>query len=80
MKFKIIGFLAILVLGIVAEPIPCEALDQGKIFRIGWLGTITVAREHIFLKELAERGWTEGKHCVMAQRSPKKRLDQMPTN
>ncbi len=78
MKFKIIGFLAILVFGIVAGPIPCEALDQGKVYRIGWLGTITDARKHMFLKELYERGWTEGKNFVMEQRSPKKGLDQMP--
>jgi len=80
MKFRSVRILVVFVLGLATVSISADAQDEGKVYRIGWLGigTSSSAQIQIFLTGLRDRGWIEGEHFVMEHRSPKGRLKGLP--
>ncbi len=83
MKLRTIGFISTLVLGLLAAPLPAEAQQAGKVYRIGWLrfGTRppTGPNHDAFRQKLHELGYVKGKNLVIEYRSakgkPKRRLE-----
>lgn len=59
MRLKIIGPIGTLALGLLAEPLPAEALQAGKMPRIGYLsrGVEPGITTEVFLKALRDLGW-----------------------
>src|SRR5438132_9333098 len=62
-------------LALTRGPLPIEAQQAGKVYRIGWLGlgeptptTNKLVREP-FLSRLKTHGWSEGQDFVMEYRS-----------
>jgi len=78
MRLRTIGLISTLVLGLLAGPLPAEAQQGGKIYRVGFLGaTPFPARREAFRQGLRDLGYVEGKNIVIEWRSPKKR-DRYP--
>ncbi len=78
MRLRTIGLISTLVLGLLAAPLPVEAQQGGKIYRVGFLGaTAFPARREAFRQGLRDLGYVEGKNIVIEWRSPKKR-DRYP--
>ena len=77
MRLRTIGFISTLVLGLLAGPLPIEAQQAGKVYRIGYLkpGAGPNARDKAFLQGLHDLGWVEGKNIVIEFRYAKRRRD-----
>ncbi len=80
MRFRTIGLISTLVLGLLAVPLPTEAQQQaGKVYRIGYLGA---PRYDVFRQRLRELGYVEGQNLVIERRSVKAKagllLDRAP--
>ena len=65
MRFRTIGLISTLALGLLAGPVPTEAQQAGKVYRIGY---ISRASAQIFRGQLAafrqglqDLGYSEGK-------------------
>ncbi len=78
MKLKTIGLIATLALGLIAGPLPTEAQQAGKVYRVGWLRFSTrppTGPTHVaFRQGLRELGYVEGQNLVIEYRSAKRRL------
>jgi len=76
MTLRTIGLISTLVLGLLAGPLPVEAQQPGKVYRIGYLFTGTSARDKsllaAFQQGLQELGYLEGKNIVIEQRYGKR--------
>jgi len=63
MRLSTIGLFSTLVLGLSAAPLPAEAQQAGKVYRIGWLGPTgpgkseSLAYVEPFLEQLRKLGW-----------------------
>jgi len=74
MKLRTIGFISTLVFGLLAAPLPTEAQQAGKVYRIGYLryscgGSLTTNTRYIaFRKGLRELGYIEGQNFVIEYR------------
>jgi len=69
MKLRTIGLISTLVLGLLAGPLPAEAQQTGKVYRIGYLG---VSRVHEgFRQRLRELGYVEGQNLAIEFRQRK---------
>jgi len=73
MRLRSIGLISILVLGLSATPLPVEAQQPGKVYRIGYLnyscGSLTTNQRYIeFRKGLRELGYVEGENFVIEYR------------
>ncbi len=85
MKLRTIGLIGILVLGLSAAPLPVEAQQTGKVYRIGWLGPTGPGKSEgmpfikLFLDQLRKLGWVEGKHFFMEHQSPQGKPKQLRT-
>ncbi len=74
-KLRTIGLISTLALGLLAGPLPAEAQQAGKVYRIGWLrfssrpptGSTHVA----FRQKLHELGYVEGQNLVLEYRGAK---------
>ncbi len=83
MRLSTIALLSILVLGLLAGPLPAEAQQAGKVYRIGWLRFSPrppTGPNHVaFRQKLHELGYVEGKNLVIEYRSakgkPERRLE-----
>ena len=82
MKLRTIGLIGTLVLGLLGAPLPAEAQQAGKVYRIGYLryscGSLTTNTSYIaFRKGLRELGYVEGQNFVIeyrcADRKPERR-------
>jgi ABC-type uncharacterized transport system substrate-binding protein len=66
----------------VLLPTAPEALQTGKIFRIGFLDNSTAAGFAVFLEafrqELSKLGWIEGKNITIEYRFADQQLDRLP--
>ncbi len=76
MRLRTIGLISILVLGLLAGPLPVEAQQAGKVYRIGFLdailrSTTTDPRLVAFREGLRELGYVEGQNLVIEYRFAK---------
>ncbi len=90
MKLRTIGLISTLVLGLLAGPLPTEAQQAGKVYRIGYLAprshnpanksssTLSTARMKTFLEGLRELGYVEGQNIVIEYRSAEGKRDRLP--
>ena len=84
MRFRTIGIISILVLGLLAGPLPAKAQQAGKVYRIGYLtflsrGTCTTSRSCTGVRQgLRELGYVEGKNLVIEFRSAKGKPERRP--
>jgi len=84
MRLRTIGLICTLVLGLFAAPLPVEAQQAGKVYRIGWLRSgkndpTTNAPGVAFRQGLRELGYVEGQNLVIeyryAERKPERRAE-----
>ncbi len=79
MRLRTIGLISILVLGLLAGPLPVEAQQAGKVYRIGWLGIGGPGSQRrnklkpspqliAFRQRLGELGSVEGQNLVIEHR------------
>ncbi len=92
MRLRTIGLISILVLGLLAGPLPAEAQQPGKVYRIGFLISASAegigsesenydATEHFidaFRQGLRELGYVEGKNFVLEIRWGEAKRDRLP--
>jgi len=84
MRLRTIGLISSLALGLLAVPLPAEAQQTGKVYRIGWLGPTgpgkseSMAYVEPFLDQLSKLGWIEGKQFLMEYRSPQGKSKRLP--
>ncbi len=76
MRLRTIGLISTLALGLLATPLPAEAQQAGKVYRIGYLFSGIAARDKsllaAFQQGLRELGYLEGKNIVIEQRYAKR--------
>ncbi len=82
MKFRTIGLISTLALGLLAAPLPTEAQQSGKIHRIGLL-TRHSSSDHpywyqAFRQGLRDLGWVEGKNIIIEYRWAAGRRERFP--
>jgi putative ABC transport system substrate-binding protein len=86
MRLRIVEliFTFILVLGLLAAPLPTDAQKPGKVYRIGWL---TAKKSDVvkksswfkaFMEELRDLGWVEGTNFVLEFRSAEANFARLP--
>ncbi len=72
MRLRPVTLVVTFVLGLLAGPLPAEAQQQGKVYRIGWLsGFFSPASDPgqiPFRQGLAELGYVEGQNLVIEYR------------
>jgi len=83
MKLRTIGLFVILALGLLAGPLPAEAQQTGKVYRIGIMryipGTCTTSRFCIgVLQGLRDLGYVEGQNLVIEYRSAEGKRERLP--
>ncbi len=83
MRLRTIGLIVTLGLGFLAGPLPAEAQQAGKVYRIGFLdtrlrSTTTDPRLLAFREGLRELGYIEGQNLVLEYRSAKGERQQLP--
>ncbi len=76
MKIRTIGLISTLALALLAAPLPTEAQQGGKVYRIGFLdfrlrSTTTDPRLIALRQGLRELGYVEGQNLVLEYRSAK---------
>jgi len=70
MRLRTIGLIVTLAFGLLAGPLPTEAQQAGKVYRIGWLRLPSGPPRHIaFSQKLHELGYVEGQNLVIEWRS-----------
>ncbi len=77
MRLRTIGLIGILVLGLLAGPLPAEAQQAGKVYRTGYLDPRPAAPKE-FRQGLRELGYVEGKNIVIEPRFAKGKSDRFP--
>jgi putative ABC transport system substrate-binding protein len=66
MERSIVGIVVILTLGLLAAPLPANAQQAGKVYRLGWLGVDeSQSAIRAFLEHMRALGWIEGQHFIM---------------
>ncbi len=84
MRLRTIGLISTLVLGLLAGPLPVEAQQVGKVYRIGYLATRSLSsrmisvRRKAFREGLRELGYVEGQNVVIEERSAEGKRDRLP--
>ncbi len=92
MKLRTIGLISTLALALLAAPLPAEAQQAGKVYRIGFLISASAegigsesenydATEHFidaFRQGLRELGYVEGKNFVLEIRWGEAKRDRLP--
>ncbi len=81
MKFRTIGFISSLVLGVLAGQLPAEAQQTEKMPRIGYLSFDAGpgVRDEAFFQGLRDLGWVEGKNIAIEYRWAAFKRDHIPT-
>ena len=89
MRFRTIGLISTLVLGLLAGPLPAEAQKAGKIYRIGQLSNAArINRRGVeyrqgrsrnaYRQSLRELGYVEGQNIVFEWRFSKRKRNRLP--
>ncbi len=83
MMLRTIGLFSILVLGLLAGPLPATAQQTGKVYRIGYLrfrcGSLTTnTRYNAFRQGLRELGYVEGQNLVIEYRCAESKPERRP--
>ncbi len=75
MRLRTIGLIGTLVLGLLTVPLPAEAQQAGKVYRIGFLGgrSALPTTEVAFREGLRELGYVEGQNLVIEYRFTKRK-------
>ncbi len=70
MRLRTIGLISTLVLGLLAAPLPAEAQQAGKVYRIGNLSFRAGPRapDEAFRHALRDLGWIEGRNIAVEYR------------
>lgn len=81
-KLGMVGLIVTLAVGLLAAPLPAEAQQAGKVYRIGILSSGTPATyQHLydaFLQGMHEHGWIEGQNIAIEYRWAEGRMDRFP--
>jgi putative ABC transport system substrate-binding protein len=64
--------------GILAAPLPVEAQQAGKVWRIGLISVAYLRIEDVFFKHLNELGYVEGRNLVVERRYSEGRAERFP--
>jgi len=83
MRLRTTGLIVTLVLGLLAAPLPADAQQVGKAYRIGFLdfrlrSTTTDPRFVAFRQGLRELGYVKGQNLVLEYRSAKGKRERLP--
>jgi len=83
MSLRTIGLIGILALGLLAGSLPAEAQQAGKVYRIGYLRSLSGSptaspRQIVFRQRLRELGYIEGQNLVIEDRSAEGRHERYP--
>ena len=80
MRLRTIGLISILVLGLLAAPLPAEAQQLGKVYRIGYLmnGSRPGSSATIFPESMRKLGYIEKQNILIERRFAKGKLDRLP--
>ncbi len=89
MKFRTIGLIVTLALGLLAGPLPTESQQSGKVYRIGQLSnSARINRRGVEYRQgsprkayrqvLRDLGYVEGQNIVFEWRFSKRKRDRLP--
>ncbi len=83
MRLRTIGLISTLVLGLLAGPLPAEAQQAGKVYRVGYLrfrcGSLTTnTRYKVFRQRLHKLGYVEGQNLVIEYRCADRKPERRP--
>ncbi len=83
MRIRTVGVISTLALALLAGPLPAEAQQAGKVYRIGFLdyrfrSTTTDPRLIALRQGLRELGYVEGQNLVLEYRSAKGKRKRLP--
>ncbi len=83
MMLRIIGLIVTLALGLLAWPLPANAQQSGKVYRIVYLRSGSSPPTNSpaymgFLKGMRELGYVEGQNLVIEYRSAKRKAERYP--
>jgi len=83
MRLRTIGLISVLALGLLAGPLPAEAQQTGKVYRIGfltWGGSVESFKPRLtaFRQALQKLGYVEGKNIVIDERYGEGRRERLP--
>jgi len=83
MKVRTIGLISTFALGLLAGPLPTEAQQSGKVYRIGYLrfscsSLATNQRYIVFRQRLRELGYVEGQNLVLEYRCAGRKSKRRP--
>ena len=81
MRLRTIGLISTLALGLLAAPLPTEAQQTGKVYRIGFLrfsgGPPTTSSLYMGLQQgLRELGYVEGENLIIEHRSAERKRER----
>ncbi len=77
MRLRTIGLISLLVLGLLAGPLPAEAQKAEKMPRIGYLAPRSAVPKE-FKQGLRELGYIEGKNIIFEPRFAEGKFDRFP--
>ena len=82
MRLRIIGLISTLAFGLLAGPLPAEAQQAGKVYRIGYLSQDSAKRDKrllaAFRHGLQELGYLEGKNILIEERYSEGKRHRLP--
>ena len=82
MKHSIVGIVMFLTLGLLAAPLPAEAQQAGKVYRIGYLGGAGPPKgtylRNAFRQGLRELGYVEGQNILIEWRFLQGQYERLP--
>ena len=82
MRLRTIGLISTLALGLIAGPLPAEAQQAGKVYRIGYLSPVDPATEstraEAIQQALRELGYIEGQNIATEYRYAEGKANRYP--
>ena len=80
MRLRSVTLVVTLALGLLAGPLPAEAQQPGKVYRIGYLRHVSGphAQDETFRQALRDLGWIEGQNIAIEYRWAAGKIDRLP--